>query len=100
MSPDPKGLDEKISRDFQQLGYKRIDDDLFAFVNIGYQGHAGQTFPKQYDADTERLLWYPKAQRPTPSQHQTRSKENRVASKLSYSLTSFWSCRLSVSSCS
>ena len=55
-----KGLDEKISRNFQQSGYERIDDDLFAFVNIGYQGHAGQAFPNQYDAGTERLLWYGK----------------------------------------
>jgi hypothetical protein len=29
-----KGLDEKISRNFQQSGYERIDDNLFAFVNI------------------------------------------------------------------
>ncbi|WP_062628216.1 HNH endonuclease [Falsihalocynthiibacter arcticus] len=55
-----KGKEEKISRNFQQSGYERIDDNLFAFVNIGYQGHAGQAFPNQYDTDTERLLWYGK----------------------------------------
>jgi predicted HNH restriction endonuclease len=55
-----KGKGEKISRNFQQSGYERIDDNLFAFVNIGYQGHAGQTFPNRYDSKTERLLWYGK----------------------------------------
>ena len=51
-----KGLDEKISRNFQQSGYERIDDNLFAFVNIGYQGHAGQTFPNQYDCQRQSKI--------------------------------------------
>ncbi|MDO6456778.1 HNH endonuclease [Celeribacter halophilus] len=55
-----KGNGEKITRNFQQSGYERIGDDLFAFVNIGYQGHANQIFPNQYDRETERLLWYGK----------------------------------------
>lgn len=55
-----KGKDEKITRNFQQSGYERIDDNLFAFVNIGYKGHAGQVFPNEYDTATERLLWYGK----------------------------------------
>lgn len=55
-----KGKNEKISRNFQQSGYERIDDNLFAFVNIGYQGQAGHIFPNKYDSRTERLLWYGK----------------------------------------
>ena len=38
-----------FSRNFQQSGYERIDEDLFAFINIGYKGHAGQIFPNKYD---------------------------------------------------
>jgi len=55
-----KGKDEKISRNFQQSGYERIDENLFAFINIGYKGHAGQIFPNKYDRKTEMLTWYGK----------------------------------------
>ena len=55
-----KGEDEKMSRNFQQSGYERINEDLFAFINIGYKGHAGQIFPNKWDPDTETLMWYGK----------------------------------------
>ena len=32
-----KGKNVKMSRNFQQTGYERIDEDLFAFINIGYK---------------------------------------------------------------
>ena len=44
-----KGKDEKVSRNFHQSGYERINEDLFAFINIGYKGHAGQVFPNKND---------------------------------------------------
>ena len=43
------GKTKTISRNFQQSGYERINEDLFAFINIGYKGHAGQIFPNKYD---------------------------------------------------
>jgi len=55
-----KGSGEKMSLNFQQSGYERINEDLFAFINIGYQGHAGQTFPNKYDESTETVMWYGK----------------------------------------
>jgi len=55
-----KGTGEKMSRNFHQSGYERIDEDLFAFINIGYKGHAGQIFPNKYDPETETVLWYGK----------------------------------------
>ena len=55
-----KGNNERMSRNFQQTGYERIDEDLFAFINIGYKGHAGQMFPHKYDPQTETLMWYGK----------------------------------------
>ena len=55
-----KGNDEKMSRNFQQSGYERINEDVFAFINIGYKGHAGQIFPNKYNKDTETLMWYGK----------------------------------------
>ena len=55
-----KGKDEKMSRNFHQSGYERINEDLFAFINIGYKGHAGQIFPNKYDPETETVLWYGK----------------------------------------
>lgn len=57
-----KGSNEKMSRNFHQSGYERIDEDLFAFINIDYQGHAGQIFPNKYDSETETLMWYGKKQ--------------------------------------
>ena len=53
-----KGKDEKMSRNFHQSGYERINEDLFAFINIGYKGHAGQIFPNKYDPETETVFWY------------------------------------------
>ena len=58
-----KGSAEKMSLNFQQSGYERINEDLFAFINIGYQGHAGQTFPNKYDESTETVMWYGKKER-------------------------------------
>lgn len=55
-----KGNEVKMSRNFQQSGYERIDEDLFAFINIGYKGHAGQIFPNKYDEKSEMLHWYGK----------------------------------------
>ena len=55
-----KGSGEKMTLNFQQSGYERINEDLFAFINIGYQGHAGQTFPNKYDESTETVMWYGK----------------------------------------
>jgi len=49
-----------ITRNFQQSGYERINEDLFAFINIGYKGHAGQIFPNKYDRESEILKWYGK----------------------------------------
>ena len=49
-----------MTLNFQQSGYERINEDLFAFINIGYQGHAGQTFPNKYDESTETVMWYGK----------------------------------------
>lgn len=51
-----------MTRNFQQSGYERINEDLFAFINIGYKGNAGQIFPNQYDERTETLMWYGKKQ--------------------------------------
>ena len=56
-----KGKGEKMSRNFQQSGYEVIDEDLFAFINIGYKGHAGQIYPNKYDPENEVLKWYGKA---------------------------------------
>lgn len=61
-----KGRGESMNRGFQQSGYGRIDDNLFAFVNIGYEGHAGKIFPNKYVRETEKLFWY--AKRGTHSQ--------------------------------
>ena len=55
-----KGGDVKMTLNFQQSGYERINEDLFAFINIGYKGHAGQIFPNKWDPDTETLMWYGK----------------------------------------
>jgi len=55
-----KSKNEKMSRNFQQSGYERINEDLFAFINIGYKGHAGQIFPNKYDPQSETLMWYGK----------------------------------------
>lgn len=55
-----KGKNEKMSRNFHQSGYERINEDLFAFINIGYKGHVGQIFPNKYDSETETLMWYGK----------------------------------------
>jgi len=55
-----KGNNEKMSRNFQQSGYERINEDLFAFINIGYEGQAGQIFPNKYYPETETLIWYGK----------------------------------------
>lgn len=55
-----KGSDEKMTLNFQQSGYERINEDLFAFANIGYEGHAGQIFPNKYHPETEVLEWYGK----------------------------------------
>jgi hypothetical protein len=49
-----------MSRNFQQSGYERINEDLFAYINIDYKGHAGQIFPNKYDPETETLMWYGK----------------------------------------
>lgn len=54
------GEDQRMSRNFQQSGYERIDDELFAFINIGYKGNAGQIFPNTYDRKTETVMWYGK----------------------------------------
>jgi hypothetical protein len=54
------GSDQKMSRNFQQSGYERIDEQLFAFINIGYKGNADQIFPNTYDEVTETLMWYGK----------------------------------------
>ena len=54
------GKDKRMSRNFNQSGYERINEDLFAFINIGYQGHAGQIYPNKYDPQTETLMWYGK----------------------------------------
>ena len=55
-----KGKNSPMTRNFQQSGYERINEDLFAFINIGYKGHAGQIFPNKYDPATESLMWYGK----------------------------------------
>jgi hypothetical protein len=55
-----KDNDEKMTLNFQQSGYERINEDLFAFINIGYKGHAGQIFPNKYDAETETIKWFGK----------------------------------------
>ena len=55
-----KGNKEKMALNFQQSGYERIDENLFAFINIGYKGNAGHIFPNTYDRNTERLMWYGK----------------------------------------
>lgn len=39
-----QGKNKKMSRNFHQSGYERINEDLFGFINIGYKGHAGQIF--------------------------------------------------------
>ena len=56
-----KGKGEKMSRNFQRSGYEVIDEDLFAFINIGYKGHSGQIYPNKYDPENEVLKWYGKA---------------------------------------
>lgn len=55
-----KGKQTKMSLNFNRSGYERIDEDLFAFINIGYKGNAGQIFPNKYDPKTETLFWYGK----------------------------------------
>ena len=55
-----KGNKEKMTLNFQQSGYERIDENLFVFINIGYKGNAGHIFPNTYDRNTERLMWYGK----------------------------------------
>ena len=42
------GKTKTISRNFQQSEYERINEELFAFINIGYKGLAGQIFPNKY----------------------------------------------------
>ena len=54
------GKDQRMTRNFQQSGYERLDDELFAFINIGYKGNAGQIFPNQYDRASETVRWYGK----------------------------------------
>ena len=44
-----KGNNEKMSRNFQQSGYERINEDLFAFINIGYKGNSEGTLFKYGD---------------------------------------------------
>ena len=51
---------DKMPFDFQQTGYGTVDDNVFAFINIGYKGNAGHIFPNTYDRNTERLMWYGK----------------------------------------
>ena len=55
-----KGKKTKMSLNFNRSGYERINEDLFAFINIGYKGNAGQIFPNKYDPNTETLFWYGK----------------------------------------
>ena len=43
-----KGDNTIMSQNFDQSGYERINEDLFAFINIGYKGHVGQIFPNKY----------------------------------------------------
>ena len=57
-----QGKEKKMTRNFQQSGYERIDEDLFAFINIGYRGNAGHIFPNKYDRASEKLMWYGKKQ--------------------------------------
>lgn len=54
------GNKDGMTRNFQQSGYERINEDLFAFINIGYKGNAGQIFPNKYDSATETVMWYGK----------------------------------------
>jgi len=54
------GGNKKMTRNFQQSGYERIGEDLFAFINIGSKGKAGKIFPNKYDEKTESLFWYGK----------------------------------------
>ena len=39
------GGNKKMTRNFQQSGYERIGEDLFAFINIGSKGKAGKIKP-------------------------------------------------------
>lgn len=54
------GSKDGMTRNFQQSGYERINEDLFAFINIGYEGNAGQIFPNKYEPETETVMWYGK----------------------------------------
>lgn len=55
-----KGKGSKMSYAFQRSGYERIDENLFAFINIGFEGDAGHIFPNTFDEKTETLKWYGK----------------------------------------
>lgn len=59
------GKSEKRPYDFFQTGYGRADkeilpNDIFAFINIDYEGHADQIFPNKYDSENDLLIWYGK----------------------------------------
>jgi len=51
---------EKMPFDFQQTGYGTVDDNVFAFINIGFKGHANRIFPNKYDKDSKILNWFGK----------------------------------------
>ena len=51
---------DKLTFNFLRTGYGRIGDNLFAFINIGFEGHAGRIFENKFDKAAERLIWYGK----------------------------------------
>ena len=54
------GKKDKLPFNFHRTGYGRIDENLFAFINIGFEGHAGKIFENKFDKTAERLIWYGK----------------------------------------
>ena len=54
------GKTGKMPFNFQQTGYDRIDDSVFAFINAGYVGQANKIFPNKYDENSKILNWFGK----------------------------------------
>ena len=54
------GMSGKQEFNFARTGYGRIDDNVFAFINIGFKGHAEKIFENKFDEETETLIWYGK----------------------------------------
>ena len=54
------GMSGKQEFNFARTGYGRIGDNVFAFINIGFKGHAEKIFENKFDEETETLIWYGK----------------------------------------